>query len=116
MFLNFTKACNDYLHAFCDKHDFYYEDCWWVSDQPGTIAMVGDYFVSMDTILVDINNDAPEEEFLKWYDYSLTCDDDYCMNFSTWLKKDKPKEVKIKQSTTMIEEFEKLLDDYGLTL
>lgn len=86
LFENYQKACNDYLHAFCDKHDFPYEEDSWIANQPGTIAMVGDFFVGMDTIVTDINEDAPEEEFFKWYDWLM--DKDFNMTFSTWLKKD----------------------------
>jgi len=64
-------ACDAYLRAFCEKHGYDIEDARWVADRPGEIAEVCDYFVDMTTIIDDIDLDAPEEEFLKWYDYTL---------------------------------------------
>lgn len=86
---DYTQACNAYLHAFADKHEMDREDCRWVAEEPGGIAEIGDYYVGMDVITTDIEMDAPEEEFLKWYDYSLRCDElglpDKC-NYSSWLR------------------------------
>lgn len=92
LYKNYQNACNAYLQAFCLKHDFNFEDAKnsWVLDQAGTIVMVGDFFVSMETIITDIETDAPEEKFIQWYDYSLT--DVACLNYKTWLKLDDPKE------------------------
>ena len=63
--------CNKYLKKFCDKHGYAYEQDCWVSNNPGTIANIGDMFVSMDNIRYDIDNDIPEEKFEKWYWKSL---------------------------------------------
>lgn len=61
------ELCNKYLKKFCDKHEYTYEaDCWVASD-PGTIANIGDMFVSMENIRYDLDNDIPEEYFEKWY-------------------------------------------------
>ena len=61
------ELCNKYLKKFCEKHEYTYEaDCWVASD-PGTIANIGDMFVSMENIRYDLDNDIPEEYFEKWY-------------------------------------------------
>ena len=91
---NYQNACNDYLQAFCLKHNFDFEDAKssWVSDIPGTIVMVGDYYFSMETIITDINEDVPEHVLFQWYDYSL---EDGCnMNYQTWLNFDKEEHEK----------------------
>lgn len=107
LFENYKKACNDYLHAFCSKHDFQYEEDCWVADQPGTIALIGDYFVGMDSIITDIEEDTPEDEFIKWYDWTLM--DGNNMNYSTWLKRNEPKEgVDLSEK---INEFKKYLEE-----
>ena len=59
--------CDKYLNEFCDKHEYAYEPDCWVANNPGTIANVGDMFVSMDDIRYDIDNDIPEEYFEEWY-------------------------------------------------
>lgn len=85
----YRSACNNYLEAFAEKHGFDMRDCEWVSDEPGGVASVGDYFIDMQTLKDDIDLDAPEEEFLKWYDYTNECAilsmPDRC-NFRSWLK------------------------------
>ena len=49
--------------------------------------MCGDQFVGMETIRTDIDMDAPEEEFLNWYDYcsEIGMLDLPSMTFRNWL-------------------------------
>lgn len=86
----FVKGCNEYLRLFCEKHDFDYEDAKdsWVANCVGDITCVGDFFVNMQTIITDIEMDAPEEEFLKWYDYNLVANEFgfTTPNFESWLR------------------------------
>lgn len=65
------KVCNTYLQEFCRRHGYSYELDMWVANDPGTIACVNDMFVSMEDIRYDIDNDAPEEYFERWYWKSL---------------------------------------------
>lgn len=103
---NYQNACNEYLHAFCVKHDFDYEDAVssWIKDIPGTITIVGDFYVSMETILTDINEDIPKNLFIQWYDYSLGdgCD----MSYDTWLKINYKKIDREKEFEEMSKELE----------
>ena len=84
----YRNACNNYLEAFAKKHDFDVRDCDWVGNEPGGIATVGDYYVDMQTIIHDIDSDAPEEEFVKWYDYQMSCAEAELTscNFQSWLR------------------------------
>jgi hypothetical protein len=85
---NYVKSCNEYLRAFCDKHDFYYEDDAWVAGVVGGIACVGGYFVGMETIQTDIDMDIPEREFIKYIDYSMRAGilGAPIVTFTNWLK------------------------------
>lgn len=65
------ELCNKYLKKFCEKHEYPYEEDCWVASDPGTIANIGDMFVSMENIRYDIDNNIPEEHFEKWYWKSL---------------------------------------------
>ena len=70
----YTDACNAYLKVFCEKHEFYGLDnpeTYWIGDEPGGIANCGDLTFDMATIVTDIEKEAPEEELLKWYDYTI---------------------------------------------
>lgn len=66
---NYKKACNDYLQAFCEKHDFDFDDAYWVADDVGGVADCSSYTFDMATIKTDIDEDAPKEELMPWYDY-----------------------------------------------
>lgn len=70
---NYERACNAYLMAFCEKHEFDYADAArsWVRGDVGGITECADYIVRMDDIITDIDRDAPEDEYAKYYDYSL---------------------------------------------
>lgn len=67
----YELGCDAYLQQFCHKHGYYYEKDCWVSGDVGGIACIGDYFVDMATIRVDIDENVREEEFIQWYDYCL---------------------------------------------
>ena len=86
----FVKGCNEYLRLFCEKHDFDYEEAKesWVANCVGDVTCVGDIFVGMQTIITDIEMDAPEEEFIKWYDYNLIAHEFgfTTPNFESWLR------------------------------
>ena len=86
----FVKGCNEYLRLFCEKHDFDYEEAKnsWVANCVGDVTCVGDIFVGMQTIITDIEMDAPEDEFVKWYDYNLVAHEFgfNTPNFESWLK------------------------------
>lgn len=66
-----ADVCDEYLRKFCEKHEFDFETAYWVGDEPGTIAYVSDLFVGMEDIRYDIDNNVPEDKFLKWYEYHL---------------------------------------------
>lgn len=87
---HFIKGCNEYLRLFCEKHDFDYEEAKesWVANCVGDVTCVGDIFVGMQTIITDIEMDAPEEEFIKWYDYNLVAHEFgfNTPNFESWLR------------------------------
>lgn len=86
----FVKGCNEYLRLFCEKHDFDYEEAKdsWVANCIGDVTCVGDIFVGMQTIITDIEMDAPEDEFIKWYDYNLVAHEFgfNTPNFESWLR------------------------------
>lgn len=86
----FEKGCNEYLRLFCEKHDFDYEEAKdsWVGGQVGDITLCGDYYVSMQTIISDIELEAPEEEFIRWYDYNMRANvfGFATPNFESWLR------------------------------
>jgi hypothetical protein len=86
--LLYRQVCNQYLALFCKKHGYDLRDADWVGGEPGDIATIGDYYVGMRTIIDDLEMDAPEEEFIKWYDYNLVANEFgfTTPNFESWLR------------------------------
>ena len=86
----FVKGCNEYLRLFCEKHDFDYEEAKesWVANCVGDVTCVGDIFVGMQTIITDIEMEAPKDELIKWYDYNLIANEFgfTTPNFDSWLR------------------------------
>jgi len=80
---------NDYVLAFCRLHDFGPNfDTYWVGGRDETVQ-IADYFIDRGTLIYAVENDTPEEEFFKWYDY----DTDLAwlelprrINFPSWCK------------------------------
>ena len=88
---DYENAVNNYLKAFCEKHDFDYEDAeyGWVAGDTGTVVCVNDYFADMQTIICDIDMDAPENEFERWCDYCIELGmlgDRRTPSYKNWLK------------------------------
>lgn len=86
----YNLGCMEYLRLFCEKHGYDYEDAKdsWIGDEVGGVACIGDYFTDIGVIIADIEMDAPEDEFIKWYDYSLVANEFglNVPNFKSWVK------------------------------
>lgn len=83
--MRYKDACNDYLRLFCQKHDFTYDPDYWAGGDVGDIIEVDDYYyVNLDTMRYDIDNDIAAEEFVLWYAYCQEVKEH--MNFENWCK------------------------------
>lgn len=83
--------CNVYLEEFCNKHEWTYEPDMWVSNDPGTVVLIGDMYVSMDDIRYDIDHDIHKDYFTKWYWKRLEISEltdyaDHYMNYESFCK------------------------------
>ena len=127
---NYVDACNQYLKTFCEKHDYNYPDAKssWVGGFPGGITCCGDDFVSLETIIIDIENDVEEPMFRQWYDYCLECHeiDKEPYDYDRWLKgehllsdaeiknRKRIRKMESEQRITELKrEINKLIDEYG---
>lgn len=66
--IQFTELKEAYRVLFCEQYEFDTDDAYWT----GNVLSVGDYFVGLDDVIYAVNIGIVEEEFFKWYDYSLT--------------------------------------------
>lgn len=112
-------VCNWYLYEFCQKHEYQYEPDMWTGDDPGTIVLIGDMYVSMENIRYDIDNNIPEDYFEKWYWKNLdvnTITGQTWMNYESFCKGAPdawPEErlEKVKELNAKIEESKKALEE-----
>ena len=86
----YNRSVNAYLEAFCDKHGFDYTEAVrsWVGGRVGEVVIIGDYFFDFATIRTDMDEDAPEEELMKHYDYCVQAESLGLTspNFTHWIK------------------------------
>lgn len=124
-----VTICNKYLRAFCEKHGYDFDEATnsWVSNFDGTVVLCGDEYVTMEDIIIDIERNVPEEEFLKWYYYTIEV---YPLmgcspNYESWLngcprltKEEINKKIEITQIpenekiTRLKKEMDDLIDEY----
>ena len=113
-----VEVVNDYMEAWCDKHDYQYEEDMWVGDDYGGICAVGDLFVSFDDVRYDVDNDLPEEIFEDWYWYSLEIEELGCeknVNLRSYAMGCRPYTEEqlenIRQAKKNVQEAQEILED-----
>lgn len=69
----YFEACERIKEAFLKKYYNYYtlDDIFWVGDDIGGVACVGEYFHNMNDMVAALYLDCPVEKFFEWYDYCL---------------------------------------------
>jgi hypothetical protein len=115
---SFDKACNEYLKSFCKKHGYDYDPYCWAGNDVGGVAEVADCYVGMDDIRADMDTDAPEDEFLKWYDYCFELGllgVESTPNFRNWLKgcprKSEAEMEELRQAHQRVEDAKRILEE-----
>jgi hypothetical protein len=79
---NWKNICYSYLQEFCERHDYRFEPDMWVSNNPGTVAMIEDMYVDMEVIRFDVDNQVDTQLFEKWYWKSLEL---YELGVKNWM-------------------------------
>ena len=84
----YGEVCDEYLRRFMTYYGISNEDLYWVGDDKGGIAVVGDWYFGFDTIKYAVDNKLHDlHELLEWYDYCLVAqsvDGVTCPNFKHW--------------------------------
>ena len=65
----FLGICDEYLHEFCRRHEFHFEDAEWI--EVGDLVQIADYFFSFSDIRYDVDNNIEGDTLIEWYDYDL---------------------------------------------
>lgn len=115
--LLYEEGCNLYLRLFCEKHDFDADsnDVYWVANDIGGVAAIGDYYVNMGDMRLDIDKDAPTDEFFQWYDYSVEA---YSLglsapNYKSWLMGCPRQYAEMERIRKMKDEVNKIVEQYN---
>ena len=111
-----NKLTSRFLYDYFDDVD---PDYWWVSNDVGGVLNYGDYFFSFDTILTCYKLEITFEQFISWYDFSLS---NQSVNISLAKYILSPKErreaeekhlAELKNRVELAEkEFQKAIDEY----
>ena len=112
-----NKLTSRFLYDYFDDVD---PDYWWVSNDVGGILNYGDYFINFDTILTCYKLEITFEQFISWYDFSLS---NQSANISLAKYILSPKERKEAEEKYLAElknrvelaekEFKKAMDEYS---
>ena len=86
---DFETVVNNYITFFCEKQDG--DFLGWVGNNVGEWADIGDITLMFDDIRLDIDENAPKGEILKWHNAQVdkhfrdnNFDED--INYRNWLK------------------------------
>lgn len=68
----YENAVNAIIEEFKKKHNISSSDGYWISERIGEVYDFGDaYTFDFNDVLLDVKENAPEEEIFKWRDYML---------------------------------------------
>lgn len=112
-----NKLTSRFLYDYFDDVD---PDYWWVSDDIGGVFNYGDYWFDFNTVLTCYKLSITFEQFINWYDFSLS---NQPVNISLAKYILSPKERKEAEKKHLEElkgrvelaekEFKKALDEYS---
>lgn len=83
----YENSVMEYVIKFINKHDLPGLE-FWVGEEIGGIAMIGDYYFGFQDIKLDIDEDVAEQTIFEWYDFSL--ENEVKVNYKSWLKGYRP--------------------------
>lgn len=84
----YDAGCNELLKRFSSKYEFDECNCYWVADNAGDIACVGDYFFSCEAMKVALKANLSWSELMEWYDYTIDSEAFHLItpNLESWVK------------------------------
>lgn len=80
---DYEKACNQYIKTFCEKQEMEFE--FWVANDVGGIAVIGDCYFNFQDIVWDINAQIVEGLILEWY-YAQLDNPEKSINYYSYTK------------------------------
>ena len=78
----YEQACTEIVELFCEKHNTSLE--FWVADIIGSICCIGDHYLNMEDIILDLKFDAPKNAIWDWYWQTIDAEEKY--NYYTYLR------------------------------
>ena len=83
----YMSACDAYLEQFCKQMEFDIAEALWY--EYGSIAKVGEIYISMHNIMVAVEKNVSYCKFIQWCDYCAASgvEDLTTCKLDNWLKK-----------------------------
>lgn len=62
---DYKKSCDAIVQTFCKKQGIEFE--FWVDDKTCDIVQIGDCFLNLSDIIIDLSELSPKGKILDWY-------------------------------------------------
>jgi hypothetical protein len=83
----YETICNEIVAVFCEKQELYFD--YWIIDDVGGVAAFGDYYFSMDEILLDLSTEQEKYFILEYHDanveFNMGKDDPKFINYKSYI-------------------------------
>ena len=82
----FETACNEVAEKFNNLYFGGEADVDWISDTPGEVCLMSDYFFDMDFMLTALRYDATEKQVFDYYDLLIKAEGLPDVNLKNYIK------------------------------
>ncbi len=87
----YNIVCDTYAQRLIEQFDLNKEESYWVSNEIGvTLAYSDYYFISMDEVVLLVDNLVSFAEFVEWYEQWTDFDSDNRINLRSWIMGARP--------------------------
>lgn len=87
----YDEVCETYKQRLLEQFDFNKDDTYWIGNVVGeTLDIIGLYFLSIQDIVLIVDNAMPYDEFTKWYYQWTDNDNRYRINLEHWFNGVRP--------------------------
>lgn len=87
----YESVCDTYAQRLIEQLGLRKDDAYWVSDEIGSTFAYGDnYFLTMEEIVLLVDNCIGYDEFAEWYNQWTEFDNENRINLRSWIMGARP--------------------------
>lgn len=87
----YESVCDTYAQRLIEQLGMRKDDAYWVSDEIGSTFAYGDnYFLTMEEIVLLVDNCIGYDEFDEWYSQWTDMEREYRINLRSWIMGARP--------------------------